>query len=116
MEKVKGCVKALITGVGMFLLIMVWVPVAMGEQNRYNLSTYHEVHTKKAALHCEYCHVDPYKPVGWVKVDNQGVLRLTDPTNSKRAVDKQKCLECHRWGQKALYGGEPARAGDLYKK
>lgn len=115
MEKVKGGVKALITGVCMFLLITVWVPAAIGEQNRYNLSTYHEVHTKKAALHCEYCHVDPYKPVGWVKVDSQGVLRLTDPTNSKRAVDKQKCFECHRWGQKAFYSGESAGAGSLYK-
>lgn len=85
------------------------------EQQGYGMTRYHEVHLK-AGLHCEYCHVNPYKPVGWVKVDSQGVLRLTDPTSGKRDVNKQKCLECHRWGQKAFYSGEPADAGTLYKK
>ncbi|MEK6671926.1 MAG: hypothetical protein AABY42_00430 [Nitrospirota bacterium] len=98
------------------LLLITWLATdATSEQVGYGMAKYHQVHIK-AGIHCEYCHVDPYKPTGWVEVDKKGIHIATGPTNSKRVLDKQKCLECHRWGQKALYSGEQAGAGDLYKK
>ncbi|MFN3396140.1 MAG: hypothetical protein ACK4Z9_05020 [Thermodesulfovibrionales bacterium] len=91
------------------------VDVRGEQQQDYGMTRYHEVHLK-VGLHCDYCHVNPYKPVEWVKVNNLGVLISTASTNSKREVDKEKCLECHRWGQKAWYSSEPAEAGSFYKK
>lgn len=101
--------------VSVLLPVMWFISDATGEQAGYGRAKYHETHLKKVGLHCEYCHVNPYKPTSWIEVDKKGVIIATEPTNSKRRVDKEKCLECHRWDPRPWYGPLPADAGSLYK-
>ncbi|GBE18422.1 MAG TPA: hypothetical protein ENH13_01735 [Euryarchaeota archaeon] len=83
-------------------------------KERYNPTNYHNVHAA-AGVYCEYCHLNPYKPLGWVQVDSEGVGTSMMPENSGRDVDKKTCRHCHRWGPRAWYSSTPKAAGELYE-
>ncbi|MBI5682663.1 MAG: hypothetical protein HZC45_05805 [Deltaproteobacteria bacterium] len=99
------------------------VKAAEDMKARYNPEAFHTNHDENG-VDCEKCHLQPYKSNGWVSADKKGVGGTTVgksamPQNLSRKVDKTECLECHRWGAdnaRTFYGGEPAEAGDRYKK
>lgn len=87
----------------------------------YSKETYHNVHDENG-VDCETCHRKPYRFKGWILSEGEAiggpiVGRYLMPRNISREVDKVDCLECHRWGEdkaRAFYGGESAKAGELY--